>query len=61
MSEGAANERAGASARAQRRTARPGARSRPRAGGAERGWAGTGPRAGVGLGVPGLLVVLPRL
>lgn len=42
MSEGAAGEGAGASARAQRPTARLGARSRPRAGGAERGAAGTG-------------------
>lgn len=46
MSEGAAGELAGAFARAQHRTARPGARSRPRAEGAERRWAGTGPRAG---------------
>lgn len=53
MSEGTVSVRAGASARAQRRTAGPGARSRPRAGGAELGWAGTGLPAGVGTGVVG--------
>lgn len=46
MREGAAGERTGTFARAQRRPAGPGARSRPRAGVAERGGAGTRPRTG---------------
>lgn len=41
MSQDAARERAGTSARAQRRTARLGARSRPRAGGYNRCWVWT--------------------
>lgn len=60
VSQGAAREQAGTFARAQRRTARLGARSRPRAGGAQRGWVGTRLRPALGSGFRGRLEAPPE-